>query len=110
MDITRIEDYVGGWYVGNFNPSCYKNTNFEVGYKIHKKGEKWDAHYHEKITEINFLILGKMIIQNNVLNSGDIFVIYPNEIADPLFLEDCYLCVIKTPSIIGDKVLINIES
>jgi hypothetical protein len=40
------------------------------------------------------------------LNSGDIFVIYPKEIADPIFLEDCYLCVIKTPSIVGDKILV----
>lgn len=106
MKITKIEDYKGGWFVGNFEPNCYKTEGFEVGYKIHKKGEHWDAHYHEKITEINFLISGKMVIQNQELNSGDIFVIHPKEIADPVFLEDCYLCVIKTPSIVGDKILV----
>jgi len=106
MKITKIQDYKGGWYVGNFEPSCYRTQEFEVGYKLHKKGEKWDAHYHEKITEINFLISGKMTIQNIELNSGDVFVIYPNEIADPIFLEDCYLCIIKTPSITDDKILV----
>jgi quercetin dioxygenase-like cupin family protein len=106
MKITKIENYKDGWFVGNFEPSCYKTENFEVGYKIHKKGEYWEAHYHKKITEINFLISGKMTIQNQELNSGDVFVIYPNEIADPVFLEDCYLCVIKTPSVVGDKTLV----
>ena len=106
MQITRLENYKEGWFIGDFEPSSFKTKDFEVGYKLHKKGEHWDAHYHEKITEINFLISGKMTIQNQVLHSGDVFVIYPKETADPVFLEDCHLYVIKTPSIIGDKILI----
>jgi quercetin dioxygenase-like cupin family protein len=106
MEISKIEDYIGGWYIGNFNPSCFKTVKFEVGYKIHKKGEKWDTHYHKEATEINFLISGKMTIQGKELNTGDVFVINPEEIADPIFLEDCTLIVVKTPCVIGDKYII----
>ena len=44
-----------------------------------------------------------MILQNKKLISGDVFVIEPNEVADPIFLSDCKLIVIKTPSIPTDK-------
>jgi len=106
MDIFKIKDFIGGWYVGNFDPTVFKTDKFEVGYKVHLKDEVWDKHYHKEATEINFLISGKMKIMDKEFNSGDIFVIYPNEIADPIFLENCYLIVIKTPSIVGDKYIL----
>ena len=95
-----------GWYVGNFEPSVFKTTNFEAGYLIHKKGEIWDVHYHEFIKEINFLVKGKMILNDIEINEGQIFIIDKNEIACPIFLEDCYIFVLKVPSKIGDKIII----
>lgn len=103
MDITRFEDYKGGWFVGNFDPAAYKTDQFEVCYKIHHKGEIWDKHYHKVATEINFLVDGEMIIQGKNLKSGDVFVIHPLEIADPVFLTDCKVIIIKTPSNTNDK-------
>jgi quercetin dioxygenase-like cupin family protein len=103
MKISRIEDYFRGWYVGNFEPTCFKTDQFEVGILNHKKGELWPAHLHKISTEINFLLDGEMTIQGNLLKSGDIFIIEPNEIADPVFHTDCRLVVIKTPSIPQDK-------
>jgi len=107
MKIDKIKDFQGGWFIGNFEPSIYKTNLFEVCYKQHFKNEKWPKHYHKKATEINYLINGSMTIQGIQLNKGDIFTIYPNEIADPIFLEDCELIVIKMPSIKDDKY--NIE-
>jgi hypothetical protein len=40
------------------------------------------------------------------LNAGDIFIVKPYEIADPVFLEDCYVICVKTPGITNDKVII----
>ena len=37
------------------------------------------------------------------MEAGDIFILEPFEIADPEFLEDCDLVIIKTPSLPGDK-------
>ena len=92
-----------GWFVGNFEPTAYSTPDFEVNYRKHEKGEFWAPHYHTEVTEINLLIRGKMIIQNETLVEGDIFVIEPYEIADPEFLTDCEIICAKTPSS-NDKV------
>ncbi len=44
-----------------------------------------------------------MSIQGTELVKGDIFVLEPGEIADPIFHERCELIVVKTPSVKGDK-------
>jgi quercetin dioxygenase-like cupin family protein len=103
MIIDKIKNYLRGWFVGNFEPSIYKTELFEVGLISHLKGEKWPAHYHKHSKEINVLISGKMIIQGQEINSGDIFVLEPWEVADPIFLEDCKVLVVKTASVKGDK-------
>ena len=104
MKIMKLEEMKQGWFVGDFEPTAYKTKDFEACYRIHPKGEKWDIHYHEHITEINLLVSGKMIMQNKTLLPGDIFVLEPYEIADPEFLEDCAIMCIKTPGIVGDKI------
>ena len=101
-----MNDMKGGWFIGDFEPTAYKTDQFEVCYKFHAKGEKWDTHYHKLGTEINYLVEGKMIIQNQELNKGDIFILHPFEIADPEFIEDCTVLIVKTPSITNDKFII----
>lgn len=98
MKLYRIEDMKGGWYIGNFDPTIFKTQDFEVSYRIHKKDEFWDVHYHDITVEINFLVRGEMIIQNKTLKSGDIFILEPFEISDPVFLEDCEVICVKVPS------------
>ena len=44
-----------------------------------------------------------MKLQDKILKAGDIFIMPPYEIADPEFLQDCELVVVKTPSIKNDK-------
>jgi quercetin dioxygenase-like cupin family protein len=107
MNIFKIENMHRGWFIGNFEPSVYKTDKFEVGYIRHKKGEKWPKHYHKIATEINLLNKGNMNICGKTLFPGDIFVIQPDEIADPEFLEDCEIIVVKIPSAIGDKYITN---
>ena len=107
MQIFKLSNMKNGWFVGNFTPSSFTSDLFEVCYKKHKKNEFWDTHYHEKIYEINLLIKGKMMINQTMINEGDIFVIEPFYVSTPTFLEDCELVIIKTPSVIGDKKIIN---
>ena len=110
MKIDRIENYTRGWFVGNFEKTAFKTDACEVSYKKHYAGEFWDLHYQEKITEINLLISGEMIMQNIKLIPGDIFILYPYEIADPIFLTDCEIICVKVPGIQNDKVVIkNVE-
>ena len=107
MKISRIEDMIGGWFVGNFEPSAYKSKDVEVSYKTHLKDEDWGIHYHEYVTEVNLLVRGSMIIQGKKLTSGDIFVMKPYEIADPKFIEDCEIVCVKMPGITGDKIVVT---
>jgi hypothetical protein len=103
MNITKLKDYVRGWFIGDFEPSVLRTKDFEVGVLKHTKGEKWPAHYHKNSVEYNVLVNGKMIIQGKELNSGDVFVFEKGQIADPVFLEDCTVVVVKVPSIPNDK-------
>jgi len=105
MKLSRIEDYIGGWFVGNFKPTAYKTDQFEVSYRLHPKGQDWDTHYHDIVTEINVVVRGKMILQGKELKTGDVFILEPYEIADPEFLEDTEIICVKTPSI-NDKISI----
>jgi len=107
MKIDHITNFKDGWFLGAFEPSVFKTDLVEVCYKKHYKNEIWPKHYHKIATEINYIINGCMSIQGIQLNKGDIFTIYPNEIADPIFLDNCELIVVKIPSVKGDKY--NIE-
>lgn len=106
MKTFRIEDFIGGWYCGLFRPVAFETDKFEAGIKIHKKGEYWDKHIHKIAIEINLLIRGKMIIQGKELKTGDVFILEPNEISDPEFLDDCEIFCIKTPGALNDKYVI----
>ena len=108
MKILNIEDMIGGWFVGDFEPTAYKTKDFEVSYKLHPKGQEWDIHYHTDVTEINYVIKGNMVLQGKTLKTGDIFILEPYEIADPNFLEDTEIICVKTPSI-NDKVSVVLK-
>jgi len=107
MKRYRMESMVGGWFVGNFEPTAHKTDDFEVSVKLHPQNEKWDFHYHKIAKEINVIISGEMTLQNTRLVTGDIFVLEPGEIADPIFHTDCVIVCIKTPSVKNDKYIIG---
>jgi len=103
MKTAKLSDMTRGWFIGDFEPSVLRTRDFEVGILTHKKGETWPAHYHSVATEYNVLLEGRMRIAGEVVTPGDVFWFDPGDVADPEFLEDCRVCVVKTPSIIGDK-------
>lgn len=105
MKVYELDDMIGGWFIGGFSPTVYKG-DFEVCYKKHPQGEIWDSHYHKIATEINLLVRGLMKINDVIIHPGQIFVIYPEEVASPVFLEDCELVVVKTKSVPGDKYIV----
>ena len=48
-----------------------------------------------------------MKVNDEIFSKGDIFIIEPNEIVDPLFLEDTQYVVVKTISDINDKYIVE---
>jgi len=107
MKIHKLTDFTRGWFIGDFEPSVLKTEQFEVGYLFHPKGQEWPDHYHKLGTEYNLLVKGSMRICGETINEGDLFIIDPYEVADPEFLEDCYIMCIKSPGNKGDKYLVK---
>ena len=103
MKIFRQQKWVGGWFVGDFEPSAFNTSAFEVCHKQHPKGERWPKHFHKVATEINYVLSGTMTLQGNEFKPGDVFILEPGEVADPEFLTDVELIVIKSPSVKNDK-------
>jgi hypothetical protein len=106
MEIFDVDNLVGGWFVGAFIPTCYKTDACEVSYKKHYAGEFWQAHYHEKADEINYLINGQMEINGIELVGPVVFVIKKGEVAAPKFITDVELVVVKVPGALNDKILV----
>lgn len=107
MKLSRLDDTIGGWFVGNFPQAAFQTDACEVSYKYHHKGESWPIHYQEKIIEVNLMVRGQMKMQDKILLSGDIFIIYPYEIADPEFITDCEVVCVKIPGITNDKIVVK---
>ena len=106
MKVFELADFWGGWFCGNFEPSVLKTDAFEIAYKTHPAGETWPTHYHRIATEINVVIKGCIRVQGQNFTAGQIFVMEPLDIADPEFIEDTDMIVIKTPSVSDDKILV----
>ena len=106
MKTFKLTDMDRGWFVGDFSPTAFPSKHFEVNFRTHNKGDKWDLHYHSKSTEINLVVKGKMSFNNTILLEGDIFIVEPWQISDPDFLEDTTVVCIRTPSV-NDKIVVQ---
>lgn len=104
--VVDIEQFTRGWLIGNFTPSIEKNVNAEIGYLKHEKESQWDYHYHKESIEINIIIKGEELINNVLYKENDLFIIDKNNIACPIFLNDCELICIKLPSVLKDKYIL----
>lgn len=103
--VFRLDDFVGGWFVGNFTPSLYSNEQVEVCVKHFPQGSREEAHYQLTATEWTVIIAGECLIGDNKLGPGDIIEIPPLEVAGFEALSDVSLVAVKSPSIPSDKAL-----
>ena len=46
MKKYRLEDMIGGWFIGNFTPSIIQTKDFEVAVKYYKENDYEQEHYH----------------------------------------------------------------
>ena len=107
MEVHRIQDFPGGWVVGNFQPTLFPTSEFEVGIKRMDSGAKEAEHFQMTAVEVTIVVSGSCRIGKATLFQGDIALIHPKESADFEALEDTVLLVIKSPSLPADKVLGN---
>ena len=105
MKISNLNDMTMGWFIGNFSPSVYSNSTFEVGVKRFKKGDTEPSHHQISAIEWTCVISGTVRIGSHIFSENDIVEISPMESADFEALQDSILVVVKSPSIASDKVV-----
>jgi quercetin dioxygenase-like cupin family protein len=105
MKKHNLDDMVGGWFIGHFEPTLLKTDDFEVAVKIYKKGDYEENHFHKIATEYTLILDGEVIMSGENYSSGDIIIIKPNESTDFRALTDVKTVVVKTPSVANDKYL-----
>jgi hypothetical protein len=106
MEVRRIDDFKGGWFIGDFEPTLLRTSDFEVGWKVHTRDEFIHPHIHEHLVEYNLLAHGEMRVNGRHLKPGDLFIFAKGERVDAEVLTDeAHVVVVKTPSIPSDKVL-----
>jgi hypothetical protein len=106
MKSYRLNDMKGGWFAGNFTPTCLQTDAFEVACKKYSAGAHEKRHVHRVATEITLIAVGRVIMNGQTFGNGDIVLLEPGEESDFQVLEDTLTVVVKTPSVIGDKYLV----
>jgi quercetin dioxygenase-like cupin family protein len=105
MKLERVENFTGGWFIGDFSPSLLATSDFEVCIKHFREGDLEPNHFQARATEFTIVVSGLCRMGTITLSPGDILVLDPGEKSDFLALEDSVIVGIKTPSIPEDKVL-----
>jgi len=107
MKKFNLTDFKKGWMVGDFEPTIIKTKDFEFGVKFYKKGDIDQTHLHKVSNEITVIVSGLFSMNEERLSVGDVVLIEKNEVVTSACIEDGAIAVIKTPSVIGDKFIIN---
>jgi hypothetical protein len=102
MTHRLLADMVGGWLVGNFEPTCYKTAACEVACKRYDAGTNEAAHVHRVATELTLIVSGRVRMNGRTFASGDIVILSPGEATDFQALEPTTTVVVKLPSVVGD--------
>lgn len=107
MKKSYLKDMIGGWFIGNFDPSLLKTNAVEVAVKSYKQGDYEKEHFHKIATEFTVIIEGKVKMKEKEYSKGMILVIPPMEATDFLALSDATTVVVKIPGASNDKYLTN---
>ena len=103
MKVNNLDNFIRGWFVGNFEPTLYKTNDVEVAVKYYKKGTNEKSHIHKIASEITVIISGKVKINTIIFKEKDIIFIEPNEISSFEAIEDTTTLVVKIPGAENDK-------
>ena len=106
MKLANIDDFKAGWFVGDFEPSIFKNPFFEVAHHKHKKGCETFPHTHKVTNELNYIVSGELKVNGKIRREGDMWIYEQNEVADVENLTDVSLVVVRWPSVPSDKYLV----
>lgn len=107
MYVDDLRRMIGGWFVGDFEPSAYRTGMFEVAVKEYAAGDSEKCHIHRVATELTVIVRGRVRMKGSDYGAGAIVVIEPDDPTDFVALEDTITVVVKTPSVHGDKYVVE---
>jgi len=105
MKQHRLEDMVGGWMVGDFEPVCIRTEACEVACKMYEANTGEAAHVHRIATELTLIASGRVTMNGRTYVGGDIIILEPGEPTDFFAHEPTVTVVVKMPSVRDDKYL-----
>ena len=105
MNVSNLNEMVGGWFVGNFSPSVLTSDEFEVAIKKYAAGDSEPKHVHKVATEITVIVSGRVRMFGTEFSEGAIITLAPGDATAFLAIEDTITVVVKSPSVSGDKYL-----
>lgn len=107
MKNYKVNDMKAGFFVGDFTPVAFNNSNVEVALKAIHKGTL-DANYYRKIdTEVILVVEGAIEVNRKIYEEGDVIVFDPNEMINLFAVEDTKYILLKFPGTNNDR---NVES
>ena len=101
----HLDNFVGGWFVGAFEPSILNTNDVEVAVKTYNKGDSEASHHHKIATELTVVVSGTVKMNDDVYEAGTILEIPPGESTDFLAITDAMTVVVKHPGAPNDKYL-----
>lgn len=103
ISFARLEDFKGGWFVGNFVPSLFPSKEVEVSVKRYRAGDSEAWHEHRVATEFTVVVDGTVEMAGALHGAGTIVVIPPGCGTAFLAVTDAVTTVVKLPSVPNDK-------
>jgi len=104
MRQAALADMVKGWFIGDFEPSVLRSRACEVAVKTYVAGDCEALHHHPIATEVTVVVSGTVEMLGRRWGAGEIIVLEPGEATGFRACTPAVCVVVKTPSVIGDKI------
>lgn len=103
MKVFHENDLKKGWFVGDFDPTCFKSPEVEVAVKRYSAGDYEPSHHHKVAKELTFIVEGEVEMNGVRYNKGCIILMEPGESTDFEAISDAVNVVVKLPCVKNDK-------
>lgn len=107
MKKYNIDKFVGGWFIGDFEPTLLRTKDFEISVRYYKVGDEEDNHVHKVADEFTVVIAGIVEMNGIQYKSKEIVLIEKGEVVKFKVLTNAITIAIKVPSVIGDKYMVE---
>lgn len=109
MELFNLDDMIGGWFIGDFKPSVFRSSDFEIAIKKYRKGQVEQEHFHKVAKEFTVVVSGEIKMFNTIYVSGDIIRVDQYDSTSFEAISETITVVVKIPSALDDKFIKGYE-